>query len=426
MNPGQTWRAIDPTTFSDGVLYLPAMVEIQPKEADWGVADASALHRRIESDRPHGGDESSGKLLCLKCMAVNARNGGPLSPVWMYFQERQGRRLFCHIGTHHVHPEHEPVSDEHKALVEREVRACELVGASVNTEVRTASGRRRADFIAVGPEITVAGEVQRTAEPVRHIAQRQRDLTQDGKRALWTTDSLHPEFLEGVPRLVIPNLTSWQQALDDPWLAIVAGLTLVEYQPCGWTNTWTGSIRCPQTGRLRSCGKIHAYPTANVTANTYRPTSGPVAQFGMGNRPHLDFVVAGIVLAQWLPYERRAGAKRQFVWMPADDYTRFVEDHGGGDPGMVERLIEIETARGEASARTCEERAGASDTSTVIDMKPRVSVQSGVVLAWSSHSIGNFQPCRYCSKSALCRDERGLPAHKVCAEKAAEGTSPGG
>jgi hypothetical protein len=414
----QLWRSIDPTRFNDGVLYLPAMVEIQPKEPDWGVADFADLHRRVDDDRPHGGDEDSGKLLCLKCMAIKVRNREPASPVWMYFAQRQGRRLFCHMGTHHVHPEHEPESDEHKALVEREVRSCERVGASVDTEVRTANGRRRADFIAVGPTVTLAGEVQRSTESPRRIAQRQRDLTRDGKRALWTTDSRRPEFLAGVPRLVIPNLTSWQQALRDPELAIVAGLTLVEYQRCGWTDEWTGSIRCPKTRLLRTCGKIHAYPTANATPNTYKPTSGPVAQFGMGNRPHLDYVVAGIVLAQWLPYQRTARGARQFVWMPAEDYIRFVDDRGGTDPAIAERSVGIASGRGQASARTCETDAEAAPAPSVIDLKPHAPVPGGVVLNWANHSVGSPAPCRHCGRPALCRDEGGIPAHKVCVEAA--------
>jgi hypothetical protein len=350
-------------------------------------------------------------------MAKKARNGEPLSPVWMYFQERQGRRLFCHMGTHDVHPEHEPESDEHKALVEREVRTCERVGASVETEVLTANGRRRADFVAIGPEVTLAGGIQRSPESARRVAQRQRDLTWDGKRALWTTDSLRPEFLKGVPRLVIPNLSGWQQALHDPELAIVAGLTLIEYQPCGWTDLWTRSIRCPRTGRLRSCGKIHAYPTASVTPNTYRPTSGPIMQFGMGNRPHLDFVVAGIVLAQWLPYERKASNGRQYVWMPADDYSRFADDRGGGDPSTAERLAGVESSSTAPTSRTCETRPGTA-AGALIDMKPHTPTQGGVVLVWTKHAVGDPQPCQYCGKPAWCRDEAGIPSHKVCAEAA--------
>jgi hypothetical protein len=57
----------------------------------------------------------------------------------------------------------------------------ERVGAFVETEVRVANGRRRADFVAVGPEVTLAGEVQRSFETPQRISGRQRDLTRDGR-----------------------------------------------------------------------------------------------------------------------------------------------------------------------------------------------------------------------------------------------------
>jgi hypothetical protein len=188
---------------------------------------------------------------------------------------------------------------------------------------------------------------------------------------LWTTDSTRPGFLNGVLRLVISALRGWQQALRDPELAIVAGLTLVEYQRCGWVDEWTGSIRCPRKPRGRSlgpCGRIHAYPTVDATTRTYRPTRGPVMQIGMGNRPHLDFVVGGIVMGQWLPYERKVSTGRQFEWMPADDYERFVEDRGGGDPTEAERNSGERRPVIELFRRTCEPDTGGRWRATIIDM----------------------------------------------------------
>ncbi|MGH7511124.1 MAG: hypothetical protein ACREMZ_16920, partial [Gemmatimonadales bacterium] len=275
MSFGHLWRTVDPTLYKDGVLYLPQMVEIQPKEPDWSLPNMAEVFDRVYDDRPHGGDEATGKILCLRCMATNARAGRPPAPVWMYLRLRDGLRLFCHLGRGHVHQEHMPESEEHKALVEREVRTCERVGASVETEVRTARGSRRADFIAVGDSVTLAGEIQRTSETRQKVGSRHRDLTRDGSRALWTTDSRRPEFLDGVPRLVIPALRGWQQALRAPELAIVAGWWLMEYQRCGWPDEWNGNRpRCPRTGSPRPCGKMHAYPTRNVDTWTYRPTSG--------------------------------------------------------------------------------------------------------------------------------------------------------
>jgi hypothetical protein len=279
----------------------------------------------------------------------------------MYLQQRNGLLLFCHFNGGHVHQEHLPESAEHKALIEREVRTCERVGASVKTEVRTARWRRRADFIAVGTTVTLAGEIQLTSVTRRSVGQRQRDLARAGNRVLWTTDSTRPDFLDGVPRLVIPALSGWQQALRDPELAIVAGWWLVEYQRCGWSDAWSGGRpRCPRTGSLRPCGRMHAYPTRNATTLTYRPTDAPVAKIGTGDRPHLDSVVGGIVMGDWLPYKRKVKGGHQFEWIPARDYDRVVEDRGGGDPKETECSPGVNRQAITSAERTCEAGRGST------------------------------------------------------------------
>jgi hypothetical protein len=274
-----------------------------------------------------------------------------------------------------------PESDEHKALVEREVRTCARLGASVETEVRTARGRRRADFIAVGAAVTLAGEIQLTNVSRRSIGQRQRDLTRDGNRALWTTDSRKPAFLDGVPRLVIPALSGWQQARNDPELAIIAGWWLVEYQRCGWSDAWSGDRpRCPCTGSLRTCGRIHAYPTRNATMSS--------------RRPHLDIVVGGIVTGEWLPYKRRVKASHQFEWIPAKDYERVVEDRGGGDPERAERSPGTIHRPITSAERTCDVDATA----------PSPTTRNGLVYAstsdgWADHPrFADVPRCTICGQ----------------------------
>lgn len=37
-------------------------------------------------------------------------------------------------------------------------------------------------------------------------------------------------------------------------------------------------------------------------------------------------------------------------------------------------------------------------------------------LDWRKHRVGDPQPCRICGRPAICRDENGVPCHKVCAE----------
>ena len=47
--------------------------------------------------------------------------------------------------------------------------------------------------------------------------------------------------------------------------------------------------------------------------------------------------------------------------------------------------------------------------------------ESAVSLNWRSSAHwggGTRRPCRHCSGPAFLRDEHGVPAHKVCAERA--------
>lgn len=37
-------------------------------------------------------------------------------------------------------------------------------------------------------------------------------------------------------------------------------------------------------------------------------------------------------------------------------------------------------------------------------------------LDWRTHDVGPARPCRICTRPAMCRDQRGRPCHKVCAE----------
>ncbi len=352
MNSGHSWRGIDPTQFSDGVLYLPDMVEIQPRKPDWGLHNMAHVLARITKNRPHGRDEADGKLLCLRCMTNHVRSGKELVPIWMHFKQRNGLRLFCHAEGGHVHAEHMPESDKHKALAEREMRTCERVGATVEAEVCTARGRRRADFIAVGSTVTLAGEIQLTRISRQSVGQRQRDLARAGNRALWTTDSIRPEFLDGVPRLVIPALTGWQQALRAPELRIVAGWWQMEYQRCGWADVWTGTQRCPRSGSPVPCGRLHAYPTRERLTR-------------VGGSPDLDFVVGGIVMGEWLPYQRKVRNGRPFEWIPTEDYARVIEDRGGGSPELAERNASTSRYAIVAAARTCETGDRSFDTAMI-------------------------------------------------------------
>lgn len=66
------WEQLDPLALNDGVFYVPAMVELQPRLALWGHPD---LRERLANDRPHGAGGE--KLLCLLCMRHQAQRGLP-------------------------------------------------------------------------------------------------------------------------------------------------------------------------------------------------------------------------------------------------------------------------------------------------------------------------------------------------------------
>lgn len=48
------WQQLDPVTYNDGVFYVPAKVELQPRLPDWGHPDEPDLRDRLVNDRPHG------------------------------------------------------------------------------------------------------------------------------------------------------------------------------------------------------------------------------------------------------------------------------------------------------------------------------------------------------------------------------------
>ena len=50
---------------------------------------------------------------------------------------------------------------------------------------------------------------------------------------------------------------------------------------------------------------------------------------------------------------------------------------------------------------------------------------NGGWLDWREHSVGPARPCRICGRPAICRDERDLPCHKVCAEQHPTATPAG-
>lgn len=212
--------------------------------------------------------------------------------------------------------------------------------------------RRRPDVLAIGPVLTVAGEVQHSKENPRTIRARQRALRKAGDRVVWTTDRGADDiaFLHSVPHLSVPALDDHRMYLSETRLEIGAGAITFETQRCGWADLWTGTTRCPVTRKTMPCGRLHLYPTLNPRSYS-RQKAATTAMFPCGPRPHLDHLLEGILHGTWLPYRHRD----RVSWIPADAHTTVTTERGG--------TIELaETAtdprRDEMADRACERRYG--------------------------------------------------------------------
>lgn len=346
------WEHINPLEFDNGVFYLPARIELQPRQPHWGHPDQPGLRERVTTDRPHG--INGKKLLCLLCMRIQAENNLSPEPVWLTFVNDTRTPHFRHANGRSPHAEHEPETDIHKALKERKARTWQAAGATeVNVEVWRPRARRRPDVLAFGPELTIAGEVQHSRASPQNIRNRQKALTKAGDRVLWTTD-LNADnigFLHSVPHLAIQDLDDYRLYLREPRLEVGAGAITFEEQRCGWADMWNGNTnRCPVTRRSVPCGRLHLYPTFNI--RTYSHQADDVsARFPCGPRLHLDHMLEGVLHGAWLPYRNR----NRVLWIPSAAHDKVTDERGGSveeaESGSVQR-------REQAAKRACEQRAG--------------------------------------------------------------------
>ncbi|GIF08891.1 competence protein CoiA family protein [Actinoplanes siamensis] len=349
--PNSAWD-IDPYTFSGGVYYVPAGIELQPRLPGWGHPGLSGLRERVASDRPHG--VSGQKLLCLLCMRLRADEGLPPAPVWMTFVDGPHAPVFRHEDGRSPHAEHTPESDIHKALKDREAATWTAAGATdVRVEAWRPRAKRRPDVLAVGARLTVAGEIQHTTLTPSAVNRRQNALAATGDRVVWTTDrdSADVAFLRQVPHLAVPALDDYRLYRQDrtPQLNVISGWTAFESQRCGWSDIWHGgSTRCPVTGRLQPCGRRHLYPTLNPHA--YRPDPG--ARFPCGSSPDLDHLLEGILTDGWRPYQ--VGGQRT-TWIPTAVYDDVVAERGGSVEAAERPRPPVTTQSG--GTRVCEQRA---------------------------------------------------------------------
>ncbi|SCF18790.1 hypothetical protein GA0070563_10635 [Micromonospora carbonacea] len=318
------WEQLDPLAFNDGVFYVSAGIELQPRLNLWGHPEQPDLRERLANDRPHG--IGGKKLLCLLCMRHRIQNNLPRIPVWLTFVEGRHGPMFRHEDGRSPHPEHEPETDTHKALKERKARTWESVGGTVEVEVWRPRARRRPDVLAIGPDLTVAGEIQHSKATPRSIQARQRALRKAGDRVVWTTDRGAGDiaFLHAVPHLSIPALADHRMYLSQTRLELSAGAITFETQRCGWADLWTGTNRCPATRNAKPCGSMHLYPTLNPHSYS-RQKAATTALFPCGPRPHLDHLLEGILHGTWLPYRHRD----RVSWIPADAHATVTAERGG-------------------------------------------------------------------------------------------------
>jgi hypothetical protein len=346
------WENIDPTDFNNGVYYLPDRIELQPREPHWGHPTRPGMRERVVADRPHG--INGRKLLCLLCMRIQAENNLERKPVWLTFVNNPRKPFFRHEGNQSPHAEHIPESDTHKALKERKARTLDDAGAlSVDVEVWRPRARRRPDIVAVGPTLTLAGEVQHSKASTQIIRNRQKALTKAGDRVVWTTDHDADDigFLHSVPHLAIQDLNDFRLYLREDRLEINAGAITFEEQRCGWSDIWNGNTnRCPVTGKAIPCGRLHLYPTFNP--KTYiRQAAATAARFPCGPRLHLDHMLEGILHGGWLPYRNR----NRILWIPSDVHDDVTDERGGS---VEDAESGNDPRRNKAARRACEQRVG--------------------------------------------------------------------
>lgn len=364
------WNDINPLDFNNGIYFLPDQVELQPSQPDWGHPGS---RQRVIDGRPHG--INGAKLLCLLCMRTLAESNQPLRPVWLTYVNHPRKPFFRHEDERSPHAEHQPETDIHKALKEREARTFEAAGAlEVNLEMWRPRAKRRPDLYVKGPTLSIAAEVQHSTAPSRTIQARQRSLNKIGDRVVWTTD-LNADssgFLHTVPHLSVKSVKDYRLYLSQERLEINGGAIAFEKQRCGWSDIWnSNTTRCPVTRKAIPCGRMHLYPTFNL--HTYSRTPSPqAARFPCGSRLHLDHMLEGVLHGAWLPYLHH----RRVTWVPADIYDDMSAERGG----TVEEAESGDAPRSDRTAkRACDQRLRLTETQP---LKPQAPLEPSTPHGW--------------------------------------------
>jgi len=279
------------------VWHVELGIELELDRDDLGHPHLPGLWERVYADKRR--PVSARGLMC----AGICRDLGAVS--WMHLRQRaNGRREAVHEHAEDEARHTAPVSEEHKAYVERIIRVAENAGHQAAPEV-TAPGRRiRTDVIIEGANgIRIGGEVQRSdiSEPsVRYRANRARDL---GITPWWHTDrrdlgnrgDIHWTRSDNLP----PEVIRQGHALK-----IWTGVRHFEWERCDRTR----AIPCPAK-RVGRCGRLHP-----------RPEPHPI---------EFDDLVRDASAGDLVPIEFKLSTRTNRFWVPTQDRDRYLDSLDG-------------------------------------------------------------------------------------------------
>ncbi|MEE1812620.1 hypothetical protein [Streptomyces sp. BE133] len=305
---------------------------------------------------------------------------------WMYLrQQANGRREAVHERAEDEERHTAPMSDEHKAYQERIIRAAEEGGFRAGSEVRTAIAPRKwfqTDAVVEnGDGLRIGWEIQLSSASVvgpRSVRSRASKALRYGITPAWHTDKAD---------LARRNETQWTRSNNLPAevirktgvLRVVSGFRALDIWRCDNRALYP----CPD-GKLTRCWKTHATPKPRDIDfdNLVRETA------------------AGLVV----PVEFPDGSSVHRFWVSAADRARYY-DILGGAPLKAQGSEWGPKGHSSSDGPTCRPQV-----TLIPSQRPTVDWRS------ASHWSATQRPCRFCGGATNLRDDRQLPAHKVCHE----------
>ncbi|MFJ1900491.1 hypothetical protein [Streptomyces sp. NPDC088115] len=305
---------------------------------------------------------------------------------WMYLRKQpNGRREAVHEHREDALRHTAPMSDEHKAYQARIIRAAEEGGFRADSEVRTPTAPRRwfqTDAVVENSAgLRIGWEIQLSSAEVagpRSVRNRAAKALQHGITPAWHTDRMD---------LARRTETQWTRSDNLPAevirktgvLRVVSGFRALDIWRCDSRALYP----CPD-GRITRCGKTHSTPKPRDI--------------------DFDSLVRSTAAGLVVPVEFPDKTTTHRFWVSADDRDRYYDLLGGAPSGPAGPEL---VPKGHASndGPTCRPRV-----TLIPSQRPTVDWRS------ASHWSSTARPCRFCGSVTNLRDDRQLPAHKVCYE----------